>query len=1203
MEKNEEVKQPDDGSEGKNIELIEKEEKETLIAYIKDVEEKIKLKAELRAKNSNAAENRPDSESFFGKLDSSLKKNRAFVKKVHSLSEAQRETLVNDFNALNLTKYIGEVASAITEAKLKMTDVGCAVYICSLLHQRYVEFSPALLENWLKVLPSKKEEKAINASKLRVDLRFFADLVAVRVFSEKVGLPVLSTQLSLLINTDKEEHNNLTIILSFCRHCGDDWAGLLARKIRMLSEKFATPVPRSQVLVADRQKACRNLIKDYYVSLSKHLVAEHKNLKNMERQNRKTLHMKGELTTERKEKFEAAQSAWQKLQSNAAQFADILDEDLPEFAEEENAENDGLGLDAFGDKIAEYPFDADVELFEDEETKAFYITFPDLKAMVPGILYRDSEQTTSDKVATGDGGGVTTTVEDESLNVEDVEKEIEKEMELEGSKKDEPEPVNVEVEADIDDDDTSGCMKLIFEAFIQSLPNCVNRELIDKAAIDFCMNLNTKANRKKLVRVLFTVQRTRYDLLPFYSRLVAILYPCMPDVSQELAQLLSSDFRWHVRKKDQINIESKLKTVRFIGELVKFNMFPKSDALHFLRMLMYDFSHHNIEMACSLLDTCGRFLYRSADSHQRTKVYLDVMVRKKAALHLDSRYTAMIENAYYYCNPPDTVQTTKKERPPMHEYIRKILYDDLTKHTVEKMLRQMRKLDWDDDDLRNYAAKCLTAVWNVRFNNVHCLANLLAGLAPFHENIAVLVVDGVLEDVRVGMEINAPKFNQRRVSTAKYLGELYNYRMVESAVVFKTLYSFITFGVSLDESVPSPLDQPEHLFRIRLVCVLLDTCGQFFDRGSSRKKLDYFLTYFQRYYLYKRSRAIWTDQRPFPMDVDNMVKDSLEAIRAKIALFETLDEANEAVGKIENEFKSKLDEALPERLSFSDDGNLAPIEETDEADEIGEPRSSAATASDDEGSTQESTEERSGSLSLTEQRLTAEDEHGDDEGVDDDYLSAGEDNNDDRCHVLTGGPKHMKCTEDDDFMSAFDKMMIDSLQARAQEAMKAPPVDIAMPMHLKGCNKAKKRGVITSTMAAELYGANNDSDASGILQPPDDAADDAPASAVVTTMNSINFTLMMKKGNKPQFVPVNVPVSATFATKFIEREQAERDEKNRLKRVVLDIHERQEEEDYQEMLAGMNRPPPVNLNRERRLKFQHPKGAPDADAIFGSKKF
>lgn len=96
----------------------------------------------------------------------------------------------------------------------------------------------------------------------------------------------------------------------------------------------------------------------------------------------------------------------------------------------------------------------------------------------------------------------------------------------------------------------------------------------------------------------------------------------------------------------------------------------------------------------------------------------------------------------------------------------------------------------------------------------------------------------------VRSQVNQPKFNQRRISSAKFLGELYNYRMVESAVIFRTLFSFISFGVNQDGS-PSSLDPPEHLFRIRLVCTLLDTCGQYFDRGSSKRKLDCFLIYFQ----------------------------------------------------------------------------------------------------------------------------------------------------------------------------------------------------------------------------------------------------------------------------------------------------------------------------------------------------------------------
>ena len=47
------------------------------------------------------------------------------------------------------------------------------------------------------------------------------------------------------------------------------------------------------------------------------------------------------------------------------------------------------------------------------------------------------------------------------------------------------------------------------------------------------------------------------------------------------------------------------------------------------------------------------------------------------------------------------------------------------------------------------------------------------------------IVDAVLEDIRWSLEFPISKFNQRRVSMVKYLAELYNYRMVESSVIFK----------------------------------------------------------------------------------------------------------------------------------------------------------------------------------------------------------------------------------------------------------------------------------------------------------------------------------------------------------------------------------------------------------------------------------
>ena len=181
----------------------------------------------------------------------------------------------------------------------------------------------------------------------------------------------------------------------------------------------------------------------------------------------------------------------------------------------------------------------------------------------------------------------------------------------------------------------------------------------------------------------------------------------------------------------------------------------------------------------------------------------------------------------------------------MHEYIRKLLYHDLSKTNVDKILRQIRKLDWDDPEVSYYAIKYLTAIWNGKFYNVRCVANLLAGLNSFQDWVVPQVIDGVLEDIRLGMEMNSPKYNQRRVSISRFLAELYNYRLIDSSVVFKVLYSLVTFGVIYEHSVYNEVDPPENLIRIRLIAQILETCGQYFSSGLAKKKLDCYLFFFQ----------------------------------------------------------------------------------------------------------------------------------------------------------------------------------------------------------------------------------------------------------------------------------------------------------------------------------------------------------------------
>ena len=58
--------------------------------------------------------------------------------------------------------------------------------------------------------------------------------------------------------------------------------------------------------------------------------------------------------------------------------------------------------------------------------------------------------------------------------------------------------------------------------------------------------------------------------------------------------------------------------------------------------------------------------------------------------------------------------------------------------------------------------------------------------------------------------------------------------------------------------------------------------------------------------------------------------------------------------------------------------------------------------------------------------------------------------------LKTAHAKLMACPEDEDFLSAFEKMMTDEIQTSRTDATKVPIMDVAIPMNLKG-PKVKQR--------------------------------------------------------------------------------------------------------------------------------------------------
>jgi regulator of nonsense transcripts 2 len=74
-----------------------------IFQFEKQVHQNIQDKQRFRELNIVADSTRP-TEDFFAKKDSSMKKNSAFVKKLKTISESQRDQIMKDFTTLNLTK-------------------------------------------------------------------------------------------------------------------------------------------------------------------------------------------------------------------------------------------------------------------------------------------------------------------------------------------------------------------------------------------------------------------------------------------------------------------------------------------------------------------------------------------------------------------------------------------------------------------------------------------------------------------------------------------------------------------------------------------------------------------------------------------------------------------------------------------------------------------------------------------------------------------------------------------------------------------------------------------------------------------------------------------------------------------------------------------------------------------------------------------
>ncbi|KAI8957642.1 ARM repeat-containing protein [Daldinia sp. FL1419] len=1081
-------------------------------------------------------------------LDSSLRKNTAFIKRLRTaITPATLNTFLQDIRTLSLTKYLSEIISACYEglSKLKTPgEIDAAVEIVSALHQR---FGPADFTEYLGWLLGKgmatpdksllkslapevreKEEKE-RLVRQRALLRVITELWLVGVLrtlddvkpddatrsanGKNAELKIKSGKgggaepfplevLKDLLGYDRD-HVNLPLLVIFVKSFGWDILGVKSAGSegrKTVEEDGATMSAENKQAEDQNEKAdsddppfasselrerFKNILKRYFEDVKAHLVRDQKNIVTQRGRNSEAYVKSGEVFEDRQANFERQLKAQERLVSNAQVIADAIGVEMPDLKETGDgfsATNGAIGLVKTGEYLRGQSEGAGI--WEDEDERRFYENLVDLKGKVPGILLEDGKKKKTDL--------------DEQV----------------GKRADSAEAVPSEAN---DDQSTSIANKTIgaqVDVLLSRLPELTHKDAVDQAAIDFCF-LNSKASRNRLIKGLTEVPKGRTDLLPFWSRLIATLGRYMPDVPKGVVEYLDAEFRSLQRRKEKDFLgQVRLSNIRYLAELTKFGIVPEHVVFHCLKVSLDDFSRMNIEIICNLLENCGRYLLRNADTSPRMATFLETLQRKKSVQHIGQPERMLIENAIYYVDPPERASIQQKERTPTELFIRKLVYLDLTKRNYTKVLKQIRRLHWEESEVVAILVKVFSRPAKVKYGSIHILAILLSAIYRYHPDFTVTVIDNVIESVVFGLEQNDFKFNQRRIAEVKYLGELYNYRMLEHPVIFDTMYKIMTFGYN-GVPVPgrlNPFDLPDDYFRIRLVATMLETCGMFFNRGAAGKKLDYFLSFLQ-YYIYTK--------QPLPMDIEFIVQDTFSLTRPQWKLATTLEEATKAF-----------------QLAVAQDQKNAGLDKSVDQDEA-----SSDASSDDDGDVGEG----DGDIVLPEA-----DE--DDSELEDDYEDAetqlhSQDESEEEAIVVTRKAEEVDPEDEADFEREYAKMMAESLESRKFD--RKPLFDVPLPV------RPKTRDVST---------ADTDSANGG----------DAPS--------TMAFSLLTKKGNRQQTRTVALPSDSTFAVAMKTQQQAEREEQQRIKNLVLNYDLRESEEPDGDTLLT-----PLNPNKNIHIYSGHDK--------------
>lgn len=841
-------------------------------------------------------------------LDSSLKKNTGFIRKLRtSLNESSLESLLKDISTLTLVKYLSEIVSALTEGftHCKSTaSLMVGVEVSSALFQRFnTEFCGPLLSNMLYGVanPPKSTLNALTAEnrqreaktrleRQRVVVRIIIELWLAGVFRSTADmldydLPSFATAKNLggiidppalssvkeILSSDLVTYTPVTIAIMIIKNYKEDLLG---------NESLVNTDDSSKLVPREIQLKFRKVFTTYARSMETYTRTKARTLIKLEQSNEMSYLRAGRVHTTRESNYSTLLEECEKLVSGCAELFNILGIELRpiELVSGKTIKDDGNNAGNW----------------EDDYEKNFYEN-------VINLSLRKEEPT---KPEVDDNNEDDELIKDfESIKVETSNSAEEKKPKREKAKQDVEVESFIYKEKVVDDiihtgdaeETTANGEKM--QEILMILSNKTSKEVADQCALDF-RYVNNRASRRKVLNFFLGLKTTEQHKLPIYTRFIATLAPICPDLVSGILNYLEDYFRYIIKNNSSKLYLTRLYVMRFFSEMIKFKLVPKRTIFHLLHASITRLDHHTAEIISHLLENCGRFLFRNPETNFLLLKYLDLLKDQQSKKYMSVEDRMMITSALYYVNPPPEIKVEEKKRPIIEKYIRKLIYVDLDSKSALHIFKKLMMMNWDDADTLKALKKVFCKIWKVKQGNIQIMAKFIESIKPHYPSFMVMVIDSILEDIRIGVEQGGYKNNQKRISQVTYLGELYNNRIIDHNVVMSTLYLILTFGYPNNQPSPlgCPLDPNDELFRIRLVCSLLDSCGKFMsyvDAQNPQKgishQVDVFM-YFLQYFIQCKQKM--------SVDVEFQVRDTFKLLRPNMPIYTSLQTSREALTSI-----------------------------------------------------------------------------------------------------------------------------------------------------------------------------------------------------------------------------------------------------------------------------------------------------------------